>query len=79
MSHYVKTMVKDFPQETLKGAQVASSWNENLFKAQHDSAHLENEQVEQFHTATRQGLFLCKHGRPDITPVIAYLTTWVQN
>ena len=27
---------------------------------------------------TAQGLFLCKHGCPDIAPAIAYLTTLVQ-
>ena len=41
MSHYVKKMVKEFPQENLKGASVASPWNENLFKVQHDSVPLE--------------------------------------
>ena len=40
LSHYVEKMVKEFPQEGLKGASVASLWNENLFKAQHDSAPL---------------------------------------
>ena len=68
MSHYVKKMVKEFPQENLKGASVASLWNENLFKVQHDI----------FHTMTTQGLFLCMHGHPDIAPAIAYITTWVQ-
>ena len=38
MSHYVEKMDKEFPQENLKGAAVASLWNENLFKVQHDSA-----------------------------------------
>ena len=38
MSQYVKKMVKEFPQENLMGASVASPWNENLFKVQHDSA-----------------------------------------
>ena len=46
MSHYVKKMVKEFPQENLKGAPVASPWNENLFNVQHDSAPLEKEQAE---------------------------------
>ena len=78
MSHYVKKMVKDFPQENLRGMSVASPWNENLFKVQHDSASLEKEQAELFHTVTMQGLFLCKHGHLDIEPAIAYLTTWVQ-
>ena len=79
MSHYVEKMVKEFPQENLKGASVTSPWNENLFKVQHNSAPLEKEQAELFHTVTMQGLFLCKHGHLDIAPAIAYLTTWVQN
>ena len=78
MSHYVKKMVKEFPQENLKGASVASPWNENLLKVQHNSAPLEKEQAELFHTVTAQGLFLCKHGCPDIAPPIAYLTAQVQ-
>ena len=52
MSHYVKKMVKEFPQENLKGVSVASPWNENLFKVQHDSAPLEKEKAE-----------LCDHAR----------------
>ena len=78
MSHYVKKMVKEFPQENLKEASVASLWNENLFKVQHNSAPFEKEQANLFHTVTEQGLFLCKHGHLDIAPAIAYLATWVQ-
>ena len=78
MSHYVKKMVKEFPQENQKGASVASLWNENLFRVQHDSAPLEKEQAQLFHTVTVHGLFLCKCGHPDIAPVIACLTIWVQ-
>ena len=62
MSHYVKKMVKEVAQENLKGASVASPWNESLFKAQHDSTPLEKEQAKLFHTITTHGLFLCKHG-----------------
>ena len=57
MSHYVDRMVKKFPQENLKGALVASGWNKNLFKVQHDSAPLEKEQAELFHTMTMQDCF----------------------
>ena len=78
MSHYVEKMVKEFSQENLKEASVASPWNENLFNVQHDSAPLEEEQAKLFHTVTTQGLFLCKHGPLNIAPAIAYLTTWVQ-
>ena len=52
MSHYVEKMVKACPQENLKGALVASVWNENLFKVQHNSAPLEKEQAKIFHTMT---------------------------
>ena len=71
-------MVNEFPQQNLKGASVASPWNENLFMVKHDSAPLENEQAKQFHTVTMQGLVLCKGGHLDIAPAIAYLTTHVQ-
>ena len=46
MSHYVEKMLKEFPQENLKGASVASPWNENLFKVRHDSDPLQKEQQE---------------------------------
>ena len=68
-------MVKEFAQDNLKGASVASPWNETLFQVQHDSIPLEKEQAELFHMVTVQGLFLCKHGHPNISPAIAYLTT----
>ena len=32
MSHYVKKMVKEFPQENLKGASVVSPWNETCLR-----------------------------------------------
>ena len=32
MSHYVEKMVKEVPQENLKGASVASLWNETLLR-----------------------------------------------
>ena len=48
MSHYVEKMVKEFPQENLKGPSVASPWNEILFKVQHESVPLEKEQAELF-------------------------------
>ena len=57
---------------------MASLWNKNLFKVQHDSVPLEKEKAELFHTMTAHGLFLCKHGCLDIAPAIAYFTTWVQ-
>ena len=57
MVDYMKSMVNDFPQEELKGAKVASPWNENLYKVHEFSPALSKEQAEQFHTTTAQGLF----------------------
>jgi hypothetical protein len=79
MVDYVESMIKSFPQGDLNGAKMASPWNENLFKVSETSSSLSTENAEQFHTTTAQGLFLCKRGRPDIAPAIAYLTTRVRN
>ena len=78
MVDYIQSMVENFPQECLDGAKVASPCNENLFKVHDASPNLPKELAEQFHTTTAQGLFVCKHGRPDISPAIAYLTTRVR-
>ena len=75
MGYYVDKIVKEFPQENLRGASVASPWNENLPKVQHENAPY---QPELFHTMTTQELFLCMHGHQDIVPAIAYTTTWLQ-
>ena len=66
------------PSRKSQERSVASRWNENLFKVQHDSAPLEKEESKLFHTITVHGLFLCMHGHPDIAPAIACLITWVQ-
>lgn len=78
MVDYVRSMVSNFP-ESLEGRNVASPWNDDLFKVDNDSKPLNDEKKKKFHTITAQGLFLCKRGRPDIAPAIAYLTTRVQN
>jgi len=78
MRDYIKTMIVSFPQEDLKGREVKSPWNDNLFKVKEDSPPLSKKKAEQFHTTTAQGLFLSKRGRPDVCISIAYLTTRVR-
>ena len=68
ISHYVTKMPKEFTQENLEGSSVASQWDENLFKVQHDSVPLEKEQAKLFHTMTARGILLCKCGHPDSIP-----------
>jgi hypothetical protein len=79
MTKYVDKMIDNMPTKDLEGGRVASPWNDNLFKVNEQSKKLNQEMAEKFHTITAQGLFLCKRGRPDISPAIAYLTTRVNN
>ena len=76
MKKYVDTMISTYPE--LPQAKVASPWTDNLFKVDDGSPRLNKGEAEQFHTTTAQGLFLCKRGRPDISPAIAYFTTRVR-
>ena len=78
MSRYVKSMVESFPKEGLKGGTGKTPWNDDLFRVDDTSPRLPPDKAEIFHRVTAQGLFLCKRARPDISPVIAYLTTRVQ-
>jgi hypothetical protein len=73
MVKYVKNMVEDFP-EKLEGKEKCP-WNEKLFKVDEKLKKLGKEKSEQFHTFVAKGLFLCKRGRPDIQPAIAFLAT----
>jgi len=79
MIEYVESMVKSFPEKDLQGIKVKTPWNDNLFKVKDKSPKLPRTRAERFHTVTAQGLFLCKRGRPDISPAIAYLTTRVRS
>jgi hypothetical protein len=78
MRAYVDQMKDSFLEAPLHGAPPKSPWTEDLFKVDKRSQMLKQEQKEQFHTTTAQGLFLTKHARPDIGPVIAFLTTRVR-
>ncbi len=62
-------MIEEFP-EKLSG-KTKTPWNENLFKVDPDSKHLETKQAKVFHTFVMKGMFLCKRGRQDIQPAVA--------
>jgi Reverse transcriptase (RNA-dependent DNA polymerase) len=76
MTAYVKSMIKDFPEDVEKSNYP---WNDNLYKVNDKDAKLDQNMKEIFHTFVAKGLFLCKRGRPDIQPVISFLTTRVQS
>ena len=75
MTQYVNAMIEDFPAELAGVSKCA--WNENLFKVDKDAKKLCKERAAIFHTFVMKGMFLCKRGRQDIQPGIAFLTTRV--
>jgi hypothetical protein len=78
MTPYVKSMIEDFPDK-LSG-KTMTPWNENLFKVDPTSKRLvDSERAKIFHTFVMKGMFLCKRGRQDIQPAIAFMTTRVTN
>ena len=76
MTPYVKSMIEEFP-EKLSGKTI-TPWNENLFKVDPTSKPLDIKCAKVFHTFVMKGMFLCKRGRQDIQPAIAFMTTRVR-
>jgi hypothetical protein len=79
MVDYVNKMISEFPQENLKSARITSPWSEDSFQGNEATPLLTKNTTEHFHKSTAQGLFLCKRGRLDMSPIIAYLTTIMKN
>jgi hypothetical protein len=76
MTPYIKSMIEEFPDK-LSG-KTKMPWNENLFKVDPTSKHLETKQAKVFHTFVMKGMFLCKCGQQDILqPAIAFMATRV--
>jgi hypothetical protein len=75
MTPYVESMIEDFPEE-IKGT-TKMPWNQNLFKVDPTSKPLDLERAKLFHTFTMKGMFLCKRGRQDIQPAVAFMATRV--
>ena len=73
MTKYVKSMVNDFP-EPLEGVG-AFPWTNKMFTVDSKSKKLDEKRAAIFHTFVMKGMFLCKRGRQDIQPGIAFLAT----
>jgi len=78
MKDYVTTIIESFPKDVLIKGNVGSPWTDSLFKVNQKSKLLDKSKSEQFHTTTAQALFLCKQGRPDISPAVSFFTTRVK-
>jgi hypothetical protein len=68
-------MIEEF-SEKLRG-KTKTPWNKNLFKVDPNSKHLKTKQAKVFHTFVMKGMFLCKRGRQDIQPAVAFMATSV--
>ena len=73
MRPYVKSMIDEFPDELSGNSN--GPWTANLFKVDDASPKLEPERAKTFHTFVMKAMFLCKRGRQDIQPGVAFLAT----
>ena len=78
MIKYLHKVIEELP-EVLRGTK-ASPAGDHLFTIREDGKIklLPEEQARQFHRTVAQLLFLCKRARPDIEPLISFLTTRVK-
>jgi hypothetical protein len=77
MTQHVQTMIDSF-QKSIGNSTVDVPWSESLFKFNHKSKKLNDENKSIFQAITAKGIFVDKQPRPDIQPAIAYLSTRVQ-
>jgi hypothetical protein len=75
MIYYIKQMIKDFPYEikTIK----TNPWTDKLFKVDKESKKLDEKRRTIFHTFVMKAMFLCKRARPDVNPVVGFLSSRV--
>jgi hypothetical protein len=73
MRNNISQMIEEFPVKFTGVSKCA--WTENLFKVDDSLKKLNKEIASIFHTFVMKGMFLCKRGRQDIQPGIAFLAT----
>ena len=76
MTRYVEKMVEDFPDKLKEGAKLP--WTERLFKVDENSPILDEERAKTMYTFVMKAMFVCKRGRPDVQPAVAFLATRVK-
>ena len=77
-SYYIKEMIQEFEQLQKIGTAAAVPWNDHLFQVDEKSPRLKVERAEQFHTFVAKALYAAFRGRPDLKPIVAFLSTRVQ-
>ena len=73
MKYYIEQMIAEFKHE-VKDTKRAL-WNDKLFKVSTSSKKLDKQRKAEFHTFVMKAMFLSKRARPDIQPVVSFLST----
>jgi hypothetical protein len=73
MRYYINGMIQDFPYP-IKAIKTAAPCTNKLMKVDVTSKHLDVEKKAIFHTFTIKAMFLCKRGRPDVSPGVGFFT-----
>jgi hypothetical protein len=76
MIYYIKQMIKDFPYEIK--TITTNPWTEKLFKVDKESKKLDEKRRAILHTFVMKAMFLCKRARPDVNPVVGFLSSRVK-
>lgn len=76
MTDYVKNILDNAPDDVT--GVCTNPAPTDLFTVDNSAAHLDENAAEYFHHMVAKMLFLCKRGRPDIQPSVAFLTTRVK-
>ena len=76
MVYYIQGILKEFLCK-VKATNTAP-WNRRLFKVDIISKKIYEEQRGVFHTFFMKCIFLCKRGRPNITPRVGFMSLRVR-
>ena len=72
---YIKETIELFGEDV--GPNAATPAKTHLFEQQDDGEQLSKAKHKVFHSCVAKLLYIAKRGRPDILPIVSYLTTRV--
>ena len=79
MFPYIKEVVKDFTEYDMSSRTTKTPASDHLFQVNPDAELLSQTEKAMFHNFIARALFLTKQACPDITTVVAFLTTCITN
>ena len=73
MRKYLQDMFDEFPDVLTGNAKTPA--NDNLFRVLDGATPLSREKSVAFHSIVMKGMFMSKRARPDVQPVVSFLST----